>query len=806
MQKGFFRVTRKPEQVETEGEMDKPEVRISVRNLVEFILRSGDLTTAGRGALDPDSMQKGSRLHRKIQKQKGTEYQAEVPLKIRREFEDLFLTVEGRADGIFTGKDGVWIDEIKGTYSDISKMEEPAAVHRAQAMCYGAIYAEQNGLSSIGIQITYADLETEQTRYFREVLTIEELQIWFLHLTEEYHKWESFHLKWIRERNASMEGLEFPFPYRTGQRDMVKNIYHSITVHKQIFIQAPTGVGKTMSAVFPSIRAVGQGMADMLFYLTARTITRSVAEEAFEILSGKGLRFKSLTITAKEKICLNDKTECDPEHCPYAKGHFDRVNDAVFSLLTMDIPYIRENLRDHAARWQVCPFEMSLDLASWMDAVICDYNYVFDPDVYLKRFFGENQRGRHIFLVDEAHNLPERGREMYSAAVSRQAVLDFRRQIKKANPRLYKSVDKVNKALRAIETECEEWETFPNAGSLPLMLLEVMGEMERMLEDGIPKDLEEAFMDFYFMVRSFLNISELVDDQYVIYARRSPEDKVLFKLFCVNPAGNLQKRLDKGICTAFFSATFYPLSYYRKLLSTREDDFGTYVRSSFSQENRCILTGLDVSTVYRRRGYQEYRKIAEYIARAVWRKKGNYMAFFPSYKMLSEVYEIYQNEFSASWVRCICQTQDMRERDREDFLREFRAQKDTLLGFCIMGGIFSEGIDLAGESLIGVIVVGAGLPQVGAEREILKEYYSKRGLDGFAYAYRNPGMNKVLQAAGRLIRTKDDVGIILLLDERFGWMEYDDLFPVEWADRQRVRISTVEQRIGEFWDSHAKSI
>ena len=671
--------------------MDKPEVKISVRNLVEFILRSGDLF-GGRGASDPDSMQKGSRLHRKIQKQKGTSYQAEVMLRSRREYDDLILTVEGRADGIFQEEDLIWIDEIKGTYSDIGSMEEPVAVHKAQAMCYGAIYAKENALSSIGIQMTYADLETEEIRCFRDVQTFEELEKWFLDLQDEYHKWESFRLKWVRERNASMEGLEFPFTYREGQRDMVKNIYYSIREHRQIFIQAPTGVGKTMSAVFPSVRAMGQNMADTLFYLTARTITRSVAEEAFEILSQKGLRFKSITITAKEKICLNEKAVCDPEHCPYAKGHFDRVNDAVFSLLTSDISYIRENLAEHAGKWQVCPFEMSLDLASWMDAVICDYNYVFDPDVYLKRFFGENQSGRYIFLVDEAHNLPERGREMYSASITRQEVLAFRRQIRKVNPRLYKSVDKVNKALKSIEDECEdkEWETFPNTGAFPLLLLEVMGEMERMLEDGLPAEIEESFMDFYFTVRSFVNISELVDDQYVIYAARNPEDKLLYKLFCVNPAGNLQKRMNKGICTAFFSATFYPLSYYRKLLSTREDDFGTYVRSAFPEKNRCILTGQDVSTVYRRRGYTEYRRIAEYIARTVWQRKGNYMAFFPSYKMLSDVYEIYQNEFSSPWVRCICQTPEMREREREDFLGEFAARKDTLLGFCIMGGIFSE--------------------------------------------------------------------------------------------------------------------
>lgn len=778
--------------------MDKPVTRISVRNLVEFILRSGDLDSR-KGTMDKEAMLKGSRLHRKIQKQMGSDYKAEVSLKFENCYEDLDILLEGRADGIFSEGDMVWIDEIKGIYGKVEQLLQPVPVHSAQAKCYGYIYAVQQGIEKIGIQMTYANLDTEEIKRFREVYSLEELKAWYEKLLEEYHKWLSFQLKWKKIRNESLKELEFPFVYREGQRKMVSGIYHSISAGKQIFIQAPTGVGKTMSSIFPAVRAVGEGKGDTIFYLTAKTITRTVAQEAFGILEEKGMKFKVVTITAKEKLCFMEETKCDPAHCPYARGHFDRVNDAVYQLWTQDISYNRERILEQAKKWQVCPFEMCLDLAVWVDGVICDYNYVFDPNVHLKRFFGEGAGGDYIFLIDEAHNLAERGREMYSASICREDVVKVRGKMKEKAPKLYRCLGRLNHLLEELQEECTTYNILPGTGSVTMQALKIQGEFDTYLEEHKDVELEDEVRQFYFDIRNFLNISELIDENYVIYVENGEDGRFRLKLFCVNPAVNLGEYLKKGRSAVFFSATLLPMSYYRRLLSCRQDDYGIYVESPFSREKRCILSARDVSTLYTRRSYEEYRKIAEYIARAVLQKKGNYMVFFPSYKMLEEVYDIYEREFSVNWIRSICQTSAMKEREREEFLQEFEQEDDSLVAFCIMGGIFSEGIDLLGEKLIGAILVGTGLPQIGNEREILRNFYAEEGENGFDYAYRYPGMNKVLQAAGRVIRTKEDTGMILLLDERFWQREYSSLFPVEWSDRMACTLTDVEEKLELFW-------
>lgn len=781
--------------------MEKPTVRISVRNLVEFIMRSGNLDNRN-GSMDKEAMQKGSRLHRKIQKQMGSSYMAEVPLKKETEYEDVVIVVEGRADGIFNENGETSIDEIKGIYGNVENLKEPIAVHRAQAMCYGWIYAEKQKLDSIGIQMTYANLDTEEIRRFHERLTREELEIWYGNLLDAYHKWISWQIKWKKERNASMEKLEFPFAYREGQRQMVSSVYHSISSGRQIFIQAPTGVGKTMSTIFPAVRAVGEGKGETVFYLTAKTITRTVAEEAYGILQEKGLRFKVLTLTAKEKLCFCEKTECNPQNCPCAEGHYDRINDAVYELWTTQNTYDRETLRNHAEKWNVCPFEMSLDLALWVDGVICDYNYVFDPNVHLKRFFGEGVKGNYIFLIDEAHNLVERGREMYSAAICKEDILEIKKKVKNYSPGLSRALEKVNRQLLELKKTCEKYEILENPGAVSLGMLQVMGELDKFLEEPPNEEVVDEILDFYFCVRDFLNIDELVDENYVVYTENGEDGKFWMKLFCVNPAANLGAFLGKGISTVFFSATLLPMTYYRKLLSVREDDYGIYVQSPFDRKKRCILIGYDVSSRYTRRNYEEYRRIAEYIARTIWQKKGNYMVFFPSYRLMEEVKEVYETEFSVDWVRCISQTSGMNEQEKEEFLEEFSRQDSTLVGFCVMGGVFSEGIDLMGDRLIGAIVVGTGLPQIGTEREILKNYYDTRGENGFDYAYRYPGMNKVLQASGRVIRTQEDIGMILLLDERFRNTDYRPLFPVEWTDRKFCTIENVENILSGFWGAH----
>lgn len=786
--------------------MEKPKVRISVRNLVEFILRSGDLDNSRGSSGDKEAMLKGGRLHRKIQRSMKGNYQAEVSLKRESEYEDVIIQVEGRADGIFTEDGEFWIHEIKGTYGNLQAMEVPVPVHRAQAMCYGWIYGEKEGLSQIGIQMTYSHLDTEDTRRFREIFSMEELKNWYQKLLDDYHKWISCSLSWKKERNASMKDLQFPFPYREGQREIVSGVYHTVSSKKTLFVQAPTGVGKTMSAIFPSVRAIGEGKGETLFYLTAKTITGTVAWEAFHTLRENGLKFKVTAITAKEKLCFLDSPECTPEKCPYAKGHFDRVNDAVYELWTTEEVYSREVIRAHAEKWQVCPFEMCLDLSVWVDGVICDYNYAFDPNVHLKRFFGENISGDYIFLIDEAHNLVERGREMYSAEISRQTLFTLRKKIRKHFPKLARALDKASRQMLELEEDLKAsqnpYQVLSNPGVLPVTFLTISGELEEILEEkNLEEELRKEILEFYFVVRDFLNVSELVDENYVVYTECFGENDFRLRLFCVNPAANLSEYLKKGRSAVFFSATLFPMLYYRELLTTETDAYGIYVQSPFSAKNRRILIGSDVSSRYTRRNHTEYRKIAEYISRCVWQRQGNYMVFFPSYRLMEDVYQVYEEEFSVDWVRCIRQNSDMTEREREEFLEEFQSREGTLVGFCVLGGIFSEGVDLTGESLIGAIIVGTGLPQIGSEREILKEYYDRKKQSGFDYAYRYPGMNKVLQAAGRVIRTKEDRGVILLLDDRFLGRDYGEIFPREWKDRSSCRLNTVEEAVSRFWRS-----
>ena len=779
-------------------ENSRSRIRISVRRLVEFLMRSGDLDNRAMGG-DKEAMLKGSRLHRKIQKRMGSLYQPEVSLKDTVEYENFQVTVEGRADGIFQDEEGWAIDEIKGVYRRLQGLDEPEPVHLAQAKCYAYMYAKDKNLEYIRVQMTYCHLETEEIRRFTEDYRWEELKTWYEALMKEFYRWADFLWKWRQKRDASMKGLEFPFPYRPGQREIVAGVYGTIAREKQLFIQAPTGVGKTMSAVFPAIRAMGEGLGEKIFYLTAKTITRTVAQEAVHILQEKGLACKVITITAKEKICPMEETGCNPEECPYARGHFDRINEAVYEIITQRDTYDRETLLEHSRKWQVCPFELCLDVSTWTDCVICDYNYVFDPNVYLKRFFGENHKGSYLFLIDEAHNLVDRGRDMYSAALYKEDILELKREVRGIQPKMARLLEKVNRCLLEYKRECETCQVLENIGSLPIHLMNLMEEMETFLEETKEGELLEKVRDAYFSIRNFMNIYDLVDENYQIYTEMEEDGRFKLKLFCVNPAENLQRCLDRGSSAVFFSATLLPLAYYRSLFSTAPDDYAICAASPFDPGKRLLLLARDVSSRYTRRGYEEYRKIAEYISRTALARKGNYMAFFPSYRLLQDVYQVFWEEFCPEGLECVVQQPSMGEEEREEFLEYFRRKGRHLVGFCVMGGIFSEGIDLMGESLIGAVIVGTGLPQVSHEREILKDFYDKKENRGFDYAYRFPGMNKVLQAAGRVIRTDQDEGVILLLDERFGQREYQQLFPGDWMNWQGCTRNTVQEKLERFW-------
>ena len=784
--------------------MEKERIKISVRNLVEFILRSGNLDNRRTSAADREAMQKGSRIHRKIQKQMKASYKAEVPLKWEEEYSDFIIEIEGRADGIIDDEEECVIDEIKGVYRDLYFLEEPVPVHKAQAMCYAYFYASQKKISKIEVQMTYCHLETEEIKRFREEFSFSYLKKWFEDLLSEYYKWANFQYQRRIERRSSMEGLEFPYPYRKGQKELVSGVYHTMRTEKQLFIQAPTGIGKTMAAIFPAVRAVGEGHGDKIFYLTAKTITRTVAEEAFSILKEKGLSYKTISITAKEKLCLCEETDCNPEKCPYAEGHFDRVNAAVFEILNEKDTYLREDLLEQAEKHRVCPYEMCLDISSWVDAVICDYNYVFDPNVYLRRFFGDGVKGDYLFLIDEAHNLVERGRKMYSAVLCKEDFLETAKIVKEHSAKLYKILKKCNRLMLEYKRECDECTVMENIAGLSLQLMNLLGEMENFLEKEHEEKVQKAVLEFSFSVRHFLNMYDIADENYVIYSHYDDEQRFLITLYCVNPKRNLQECLNKGRGAVFFSGTFLPLPYYRSLFSERRDDYAICASSPFLRENLKLLVACDVSSKYTRRGVSEYEKMAEYIYELAAGKQGNYMVFFPSYRMLEDIYEIFRNKTEERQfeVSCILQSSNMTEQEREEFLEAFQENSaKTLIGFCVMGGIFSEGIDLTGERLIGAAIVGTGLPQVGCEREILKNYYDEKAQNGFAYAYRYPGMNKVLQAAGRVIRTKEDIGVVLLLDERFLQREYLELFPQEWQSYERCTVGNAGQKIRAFWDS-----
>ena len=779
----------------------KTEIRISVRALVEFILREGDLDNRRTGKADLQAMQAGGRLHRKIQRRMGAGYAAEVPLKITVPMKGFDCVVEGRADGIFAEDGTEWIDEIKGVYRDLNLIEQPVGVHLAQALCYAYIYAAQHDLPQMGVQLTYGNLETEELKMFRETRSREEVEEWFHRLMREYEKWAAFQFEWKKIRKESIRPLEFPFPYREGQKELAAGVYRTIARKKRLFIQAPTGVGKTISTVFPAVKAVGEELGDRIFYLTAKTVTRTVAEEAFRILRGSGLRMKTVTLTAKEKLCVCGETLCNPENCPYAGGHFDRINDAVFELLTKGPDELsREILLAQAHKHRVCPFELSLDTASWTDGVICDYNYVFDPNVRLKRFFAEGIKGEYLFLIDEAHNLVERGREMFSASLCKEDFLELKRKLKGRYRKAERCLERCNKYLLSLKKECDTWQLHEDVGAFVLQLLSLSTELDRIREEGTEPELQQEILDFWFQIRDFLNTADRLDENYVIYSELGGDGRFRLKLYCVEMAKALRECLDKGNAAIFFSATLLPMPYYKHLLG-EEDDYAVYARSPFSPDKRLLLLGQDVSSRYTRRNHTEYERMADWLAVMAGGKKGNYLAFFPSYRMMLDVYDIFEEKYG-DCVDCVLQKSGMKEEEREAFLGRFeeKEQEKSLLGFCVLGGIFSEGIDLKREALIGAAVVGTGLPLVCHEREILRGYYEEREMDGFAYAYRYPGMNKVLQAAGRVIRTDEDRGVILLLDDRFLGSEYRRLFPLEWESCQVCRLKDAGKRIEEFWE------
>ena len=844
------------EKIKEKEENNRREIKISVRDLVEFVMRSGDIDTSSGGAREVEAMKKGTKLHQKIQKSMASNYMAEFQLKeetdVDRDDVKFTIAIEGRADGVILpdranaynksyvdipkdnyidrvtederidllgeldassnetyiggnpyrieDKQHIIIHEIKGVLRDISGITEPVSYHRAQAMCYAYIYAKQNNEDIISIRVSYYNLESEQSKHFGERFTYEYLKQWFEALMEEYTKWGYYKAKWEERRNKSIKGLEFPFEYRKGQRDLVAGVYRTIIRNKKLYLEAPTGVGKTISTVFPAVKAMGEEQVEKIFYLTAKTITRTAAENAFRIIKDTGTDLKYVTITAKEKICVLDKVNCNPIDCPRAKGHFDRVNDAVFDLINNENDITRDVINDYADKYNVCPFEMCLDVSLWTDAVICDYNYVFDPNVYLRRFLEGDVKHDYVFLIDEAHNLVERACSMYSAIMSKEDIMEVKRLVPVYSKKLIKALEACNKEMLRFKRNCDECDVFEDlgdAGGLVVNLMRAITQMDEFSREHPNFEYKDTLLDLYFNMRHFVNIYELIDDDYLIYTYFGDDNSFKIQLRCMNPSRNLSYQLKKGKSAIFFSATLLPIKYYMNQLSAKEDDYAVYAPSTFDKAKRNIMIARDVSTKYTRRNDGEFAKIARYIEIFISGKVGNYMVFFPSYSFMEKVYDKL-DENIANMV--VMQDSNMTEIEREEYLDRFEENaSETKVGFCVLGGIFSEGIDLKSDRLIGAVIVGTGLPMVCTEREIYRGYYDKVNNCGFEYAYLYTGMNKVLQAAGRVIRTSSDVGQILLLDERLLTRQYQNIFPREWFPYEVVDIGSVSECVGKFW-------
>ena len=836
------------------------QIRLAVRQLVEFLLQTGDIDSRFAGF---DRANEGARIHRKLQKQAGEGYQPEVFLSGSREVDGIRCTIEGRADGIFTdSEDRTVIDEIKTTGVPSGEISaELNFCHWAQGMVYASLYAAQQDLPEAAVRLTYYQIDDDKIFYFTRYFSRDELEDFFLRLLRQYAPWARRQLDWDAARAASLQAMRFPYAsYRPGQRALAGEVYRACKTGREagkggfrLFCQAPTGTGKTMSALFPSLKAMGEGAGEKLFYFTARTTARAAAEDAVALLrqANPGLVFRSVTLTAKEKVCLAQneagRPVCMPEACPYAKGYYDRRKEALAALLDGGGQLDRPAIEAAARQFTVCPFELGLDLSDWADLVIGDYNYLFDPTVHLRRFF--ELAGDWIFLIDEAHNLPDRAREMYSASFAKSSITEAKRALLRGKNALKGHLLRADRELlalrRAVEALAPRRRAEAASGDAPASeppqaeqlgffdqlpaaqktapspalpeplyaqdgtvffrelppavvqpLYSLLPPLQDWLEHNPDDPAHEQLLDLYFSLHDLLRTADRYDEHSVtqLTARSS---ELTIRLLCLDPSAFVDESLACGRTSVLFSATLIPPAYYKKVLGCGGAR-AVALESPFPPGNLGLYCLPGISTRYHHRE-ASVGPISDALAALAQSKVGNYLAFFPSYAYLRQVWA----DFTARYpgIRTIAQESGLDEAGRAAFLARFAPDPaETLLGFGVLGGVFGEGVDLVGSRLIGCAIVGVGLPQVSPRQEMLRRYFDEKDGSGFDCAYRFPGMNKVLQAAGRVIRTEHDRGVVLLLDDRFAQEGYRRLFPHHWAHLQYLPgTDALKQALASFW-------
>ncbi len=766
---------------------------ISVRNLVESVLASGDIGGGAGMMLTPERAQEGSRVHRSHQEMRlseNSEYRKEVFLKKVFPSDDIEVTVEGRADGILTGE---YIEEIKSTYKNLSDLtEDYNEIHWAQVKFYGFIYAQENNLTEITLKLTYYQIEKDEFISFDRTYSTEELRDFTDKVLSIYRRLKMLEYRWREERDRTIKEAEFPFPsYRPGQRKMAVSVYNTIKEEKKIFIQAPTGIGKTISALFPAVKALKEKKTDRIFYLAPKSTAKEIGENSVEILRSKGTKLRSITLTSKEKICFMDEVRCEPDYCPYAKGYYDRVKEGIIDILENEDSLKREVIEEYARKHMLCPFEFSLDLSLYADIIIGDYNYAFDPRVFLKRFFLDRHE-KYTFLIDEAHNLLDRSRDMFSAEIKTSWFLKLGSEIKIHEPKIAAAALKISEYMEVIRERngdpqrSREENPDRTLSDLTVSFTEkvssYLADETRINEredfrNGFP-DEWNCFLEVFFESLAFVRILDLYSSGHISYSV-SEGDDFKYKLFCADPSSLLGESYERADSLIFFSATLSPMDYYMKLYSADEDDYRMMLPSPFPKDNLKVFLDTSINTRYTARD-KSYDAIAKNLMEMTRYRKGNYMAFFPSYRYMESVYEIFTRDYEDVCEARI-QESGLSEKARNEVIESFSETYDrSYLYFMVLGGVFAEGIDLKGDMLIGTALIGLGYPTFNFEREIIQDYFQKESGDGFSYAYTYPGLNKITQAGGRVIRTEEDEGIILLMDDRYKNEKIRRLLPENW--------------------------
>jgi len=788
---------------------------MSVSTLCEIGARSGSIDRRhGSGKLN---MHIGSEIHRRLQSEAGAFYEAEVALCNTILFGGMHYTVSGRADGIIKSSDGAVVDEIK-TVHGYEFFMPPSTSHLAQLKCYAYFLSVRDSLDSVRARLTYFNTDNEKIKYFEFAFSASELKDFYFGLLSEVSFFAELEAKRTLDVLPTAANAVFPYgELREGQEMMIRECYGAIKRGQRLFVEAPTGTGKTISSLFPAVRSLGAGFADKVFYLTAKASTRREAYYAASKLFLSGTPIRAVVLTAKESLCrcsaraLNPskKNTCNPDECPYAAGYYDRVNGALRDLLSSSNGYPIKTVLAAAEKHGVCPYELSLDLSEYCDVIICDYNHVFDPAVYLRRYFSDTgRREKYVFLVDEAHNLADRARDMYSATLRRsniEALISPENDgdLGGALESLWRAMTDLKKLCRdslVKDADGNERGFFISRSPLTSFI----GSIEvfrKKCESWLRKNEAHALYDEVYTlvsdIRKFECVNEYFDKGFLSYVEICGGD-IAIKTYCLDPSAVMNTLLERGVASVMFSATLTPAEYFCDVLGRSEKNVSITLPSPFDGENLCVAVADYVSTRYEDRA-SNVMKYVSAIAATVSAKAGNYVAYFPSYDCMEKVYGAFCRKYPH--VSTVVQKKNMSHSDRESFLGSFKEGEGRLhVGFCVLGGVFSEGVDLPGSRLIGAIIIGIGLPGLSNERNIIKEYFDEDEGRGYDYAYTYPGMNNVLQAAGRVIRTERDAGVVVLVDDRYATPKYRQLFPQHWKNVQYAgNAASLAEISRRFW-------